>query len=106
VLGEGKPYLTAFVVINADQWSKVAGQNAMEPAVDAIMRSEPAQKLVLERVQRQIKSFPGYAKIHRIAVLAQPWTVENGLLTPTMKLKRMKVIESHKKEFEALYAGH
>ncbi len=106
VLGEGKPYLTAFVVVNPDQWTKVAGQNGLETSAERIMRSEPAQKLVLERVQRQIKSFPGYAKIHRVAVLAQPWTVENGLLTPTMKLKRMKVVESHKKEFEELYAGH
>jgi long-chain acyl-CoA synthetase len=106
VLGEGRPYLSAFVVINRDQWTKLAGQNGMAPAVDSIMRSEPAQKLVLDRVQRQIKSFPGYAQIHRVAVLAEPWTVENGLLTPTMKLKRLKVVESHKKEFEDLYAGH
>jgi long-chain acyl-CoA synthetase len=106
VMGEGRPYLTAFVVINPDQWTKVAGQNGMTPAVDGIMRSEPAQRLVLERVQRQIKSFPGYAQIHRVAVLAKPWSVENGLLTPTMKLKRLKVAESYKKEFEELYAGH
>ncbi len=106
VLGEGRPYLTAFVVINQDQWTKLAGQNGMPPTVNSIMRSEPAQKLVLDRVQRQIKSFPGYAQIHRVAVLAEPWTIENGLLTPTMKLKRLKVIESHKKEFEELYAGH
>jgi long-chain acyl-CoA synthetase len=106
VLGESRPYLTAFVVINQDQWTKLAGQNAMSATVDSIMHSEPAQKLVLDRVQRQIKSFPGFAQIHRVAALAQPWTVENGLLTPTMKLKRLKVIESHKTEFEALYAGH
>jgi long-chain acyl-CoA synthetase len=78
----------------------------MAPTVNSIMRSEPARKLVLDRVQRQIKSFPGYAQIHRVAVLAEPWTIDNGLLTPTMKLKRLKVIESHKKEFEELYAGH
>lgn len=106
VLGEGRPYLTAFVVINQDQWTKLAGQNGMPPTVNSIMRSEPAKKLVLDLVQRQIKSFPGYAQIHRVAVLAEPWTIENGLLTPTMKLKRLKVIESHKKEFEELYAGH
>jgi hypothetical protein len=63
------------------------------------------QKFVLDRVQR-LSSFPGYAQIHRVAVMAEPWTVENGLLTPTMKLKRTKVIEAHKKEFEELYAGH
>ena len=106
VMGEGRPYLTAFVVINQDQWTKLAGQSGTPSAVDSIMRSEPAQKIVLDRVQRLIKSFPGYAQIHRVAVLAQPWTVENGLLTPTMKLKRAKVTEAYKKELEALYAGH
>ncbi len=106
VLGEGRPYLTAFVVINQDQWTKLANQNGMAPISGGIMRSEPARKLVLERVQRQITSFPGYAQIHRVAVCAEPWTVENGLLTPTMKLKRSKVVDSHQKEFEELYAGH
>ena len=106
VLGEARPYLTAFVVINQDQWTKIAIQNGMPPTVNSIMHNEPAHKLVLDRVQRLIKSFPGYAQIHRVAVMAEPWTVENGLLTPTMKLKRLKVIESHKKEFEELYAGH
>ncbi|MEO8008659.1 MAG: long-chain fatty acid--CoA ligase [Betaproteobacteria bacterium] len=106
VLGEARPYLTAFVVINQDQWTKIASQHGMPPTVNSIMHNEPAHKLVLDRVQRLIKSFPGYAQIHRVAVMAEPWTVENGLLTPTMKLKRLKVIESHKKEFEELYAGH
>jgi long-chain acyl-CoA synthetase len=61
---------------------------------------------VLERVQKQIKSFPGYAKIHRVAVLPEAWTIENGMLTPTMKLKRAKVMEAHKQAFEDMYAGH
>jgi len=106
VMGEGRPYLSAFVVVNRDQWMKVAAQNGLTSDVGGITRNEAAQKFVLERVQRQIKSFPGYAKIHRVAVCAEPWTIENGLLTPTMKLKRSKVMESHKKEFEELYAGH
>ncbi|MEO8165401.1 MAG: long-chain fatty acid--CoA ligase, partial [Betaproteobacteria bacterium] len=106
VLGEGRPYLSAFVVINPDQWMKLAAENDLPPKVTDIMGSEPARKLVLERVQRQIKSFPGFAQIHRVAALAEPWTIENGLLTPTMKLKRAKVVDSYKKEFDELYAGH
>jgi long-chain acyl-CoA synthetase len=106
VMGEGRPYLTAFVVVNHEQWTKLAGQNGLPPDVESAMLGEPARKLVLERVQRQIKSFPGYAQIHRVAVCAEPWTVENGLLTPTMKLKRSKVVDSHKQDLEELYAGH
>ena len=106
VLGEGRPYLAAFVVVSKEQWAKVAGQLGLTTGVGGIMQDEASQRVVLDRVQRQIKSFPGYAKIHRVAVCAEPWTVENGLLTPTMKLKRSKVMELHKKEFEDLYAGH
>jgi long-chain acyl-CoA synthetase len=106
IMGEGKPYLTAFLVVSADQWSKVAAQNALPTKTADIAQDEKAQKFVLERVQNQIKSFPGYAKIHRVAVLPEAWTIENGMLTPTMKLKRAKVMDAHKKEFEDMYAGH
>jgi long-chain acyl-CoA synthetase len=106
VMGEGRPYLTAFVVINRDQWEKVARQNGLSAGIGDIMHDEGAQKFVLGRVQRQIKSFPGYAQIHRVAIMDEPWSIENGLLTPTMKLKRQKVVDSFKKEYDALYAGH
>ncbi|HEX4986046.1 MAG TPA: long-chain fatty acid--CoA ligase [Burkholderiales bacterium] len=106
VLGEGRPYLGAFVVVNREQWAKFAAQHGLPADVAAIPKSEAAQKAVLDRVQKQIRSFPGYAKIHRVAVCPEPWTVENGLLTPTMKLKREKVVESNRKAFEGLYAGH
>ncbi|HKQ24172.1 MAG TPA: long-chain fatty acid--CoA ligase [Burkholderiales bacterium] len=106
VLGEGKPFLTVFVVLNKDQWTKVAPGHGIDPGSESALRSEQVEKLVLERIQGQIKSFPGYANVHRAAVLAQPWTIENGMLTPTMKLKRGKVVEAHKKEFEQLYEGH
>jgi long-subunit acyl-CoA synthetase (AMP-forming) len=41
-----------------------------------------------------------------VAIMAEPGQLRNGLLTPTMKLKRLKVVESNQKEFDALYAGH
>ena len=36
---------------------------------------------------------------------AEPWTIENGLLTPTLKLKRAKVLEHHASEYDKLYSG-
>lgn len=106
VLGEGKPFLTAFVVLNKDQWAKVAKERGLDPDSESAMRGPQAEKIVLERIKLQIKEFPGYAQLYRVAILPQPWTVENGLLTPTMKVKRAKVVEAYKREFETLYAGH
>ena len=53
-----------------------------------------------------MKQFPGYAQVRRVMVTLDPWTMENGLLTPTLKLKRPKVMEKYGAEIGQLYAGH
>ena len=106
VLGEGRPYLSAFVVLNREQWARAAAAQGLDPAEEHMMRGPQAEKIVLERIKAQVREFPGYAQIYRAAVFAQPWSVENGLLTPTMKVKRAKVVDAYRQEFDALYAGH
>ena len=103
VVGEGRPYLALVAVLNAERWQGFAAEHGLKPGE---LKSEAAKQKVLERVCRQITSFPGYAQIRRIALVSEPWTVENGLLTPTMKMKRAKVLEKHRAEFEQLYVGH
>jgi long-chain acyl-CoA synthetase len=106
VIGEGKPYLSVFVVPNAELWAKVAHEHGLDPASAVSAHTHQAEQLVLERINVQIKQFPGYAQIRRVAVMPEPWTIENGMLTPTLKLKRAKVLEQHRSEYEKLYAGH
>ena len=60
----------------------------------------------LRRITAQIGEFPGYAKVRRILLLAEPWSIENGLLTPTLKVKRAKVFARYEKEIVRLYEGH
>ncbi len=55
------------------------------------------------RANRQLHGFPGYARIYHIARLSEPWTVENGLLTLTQKLKRKQIEQRFAKEIEAMY---
>ncbi len=38
--------------------------------------------------------------------LPEPWTPENGLMTPTLKLKRGAILEKHADLTASLYAGH
>jgi long-chain acyl-CoA synthetase len=61
------------------------------------------EKDLCSRANAQLVDFPGYARIHHLARVADPWTVENGLLTPTLKVKRAKVAERHAAQIEAMY---
>ncbi|MBI5042011.1 MAG: hypothetical protein HZB57_12675, partial [Gammaproteobacteria bacterium] len=53
-----------------------------------------------------IQDFPGYAQIHQVACCLEPWTIDAGLITPTLKLRRTRILEHCMSEVERLYAGH
>jgi long-chain acyl-CoA synthetase len=50
--------------------------------------------------------FPGYAQIRAIACQLDPWSIEDGLMTPTLKLKREQVCERYREVIERMYADH
>lgn len=103
LLGEGKPYLTVMTVLSADHWKKLAAEKGIDAGQAG---SKGAEELLRSRIAAQMKEFPGYAQVRRVTATLDPWTVENGLLTPTMKLKRAKVIEKFNAEIDGMYAGH
>ncbi|MDH3438611.1 MAG: AMP-binding protein, partial [Betaproteobacteria bacterium] len=106
LLGEGKSFLSVIAVLNAEQWNKVCAERGLDSASADVVRSKPVEELLLSRIGAQMKTFPGYAQVRRVAATLEPWTVENGILTPTMKIKRAKVMEKFGQEIEAIYAGH
>ncbi len=103
VIGEGKSFLSALIVLNEGVW-KTLQQSGQFSADD--VDSEHFHEYVLSAVARQIEDFPGYAKIRKVAILLDEWTVEEGLITPTLKVKRPKVQEAFSEQIAALYAGH
>jgi len=59
--------------------------------------------VVLERVANQISTFPGYARIHKVRCQLEPWSIEDGLITPTLKLKRNRVYERFEADINRMY---
>jgi long-chain acyl-CoA synthetase len=55
------------------------------------------------RANAQLREFPGYARIRYITRVDGPWSVENGLLTPTLKTKRQEVERRFAAQIEAMY---
>lgn len=61
-------------------------------------------RALCEHANAQLREFPGYVRIYHIARVEGPWSVENGLLTPTLKTKRKEIEDRFTKEIEAMYA--
>lgn len=98
VLGDNRPYLIAMLVLNQEQ--------AAKEGLDIQLPAEKIETIIMPRVTQRLGAFPGYAHIRRVAVLAEPWSVENELLTPTLKLRRGKIIERYQQIIDQLYEGH
>lgn len=106
VLGEGHASLVVLAVVNPEQWKILARQVGVRDDMPESLSDTRVEQQVLQRIARQINEFPGYAKVRRALLMLEPWSVENGLLTPTMKLKRAKVCAHYESEIARLYDGH
>ena len=105
VVGEGQPYLTALVVLDADFWPGLAQDCGLDPMRPESLADQKVATVVLRHIKDALRDFPGFAKIRRVTLLLEPWTIDNGLLTPTLKTKRAKVLERYAEEVAAMYEG-
>ena len=84
VYGDNKPYLVALLVLN-DEFSKITNEeinNAINNLNNNLSKIENIKKFFL---------------------IKEKFSIENGMLTPTLKLKRYKIINKYKNKFENLY---
>jgi long-chain acyl-CoA synthetase len=97
--------LSVLTNLNHDQWKKFAAEKGFKTDPGALQ--DPAvEKALLARIAAQMKEFPGYAQVRRLMATLDAWTVENGLLTPTLKLRRSRVVEKFQAELDQMYSGH
>ena len=83
VYGDNKPYLVALIVLNKELENK---KEELEKEIENINKN-------LSKVE----------KIKKYFVIEDSFTIENGMMTPTLKLKRFKIINKYKNNFENLY---
>jgi long-chain acyl-CoA synthetase len=102
VVGEGRPYLTLICVLNTYGWEELAKKLDVPPIQESLLLPE-VKKVIHDRIDAQLSGFPGFVFIKDVAINLSPWSVEDGLLTPTLKIKR-KAIERHMaKEIDSMY---
>lgn len=106
VIGEARPYLSALLVLDPDAWADLAVSISIHPEAPDAFNKKIVESAILDRVKKRLSEFPGYAQIRKISVMLEPWTVDDGLLTPTLKIKRPKVMAKFAEQIEAMYEGH
>jgi len=103
LVGEGQAFLSAILVLNATAWTSLAKQQDLDPFEKDNLLEKKVHSLIIQRLKTILHDFPGYAKIRRVILSLQPWTIENELLTPTLKVKRVKVLELFKEKIDQIY---
>jgi long-chain acyl-CoA synthetase len=99
VYGDAKRYLSAGVWLNQQAVDAHLDQSGIAPGA----RGEALRALVQSRIERVNAEVASYETIKKFAVLEPALTVEGGLLTATLKVRRKKVYEAYRAQLEALY---
>ena len=84
VYGDNKPFLIALVVLNKDY-------------------KHISNEIIKVEIEKINKSLSKLEKIKKFLITDKQFSIENGFLTPTLKLKRYKIIQEYKKDLEKLY---
>ncbi len=105
VHGDRRPYPVALITLNAEELGKFAREQGILVTDPAALAKHPK---VVERVWRIIEErnvgLQSYAKIKKFTILPEDFTVDNGLLTPTLKVKRKVITDKHRELLDSLYA--
>jgi long-chain acyl-CoA synthetase len=106
LLGDKQPYITALITINAANLSGVKGLDEYKAKSYAELAQAPAvAQAVQSAVNRVNKQLADFERIRRFKILPREFSVESGELTPTMKIRRSRVIENERALITELYLG-
>lgn len=105
VFGDGRPYNVALVVPDTDALERWCTENGISERGEAANRHERVLSLFREEIDKHSRDFKQFEKIKKLEIIEEEFTVENGLLTPKMSVKRRKVIERWSEVLERLYAA-
>ena len=109
IVGENAPYLSALVVLDRGKWQDLARKYRIDPDSLNLPDSEGYKQLrqiLLRKIKGLLKKFPGFAKIREVCPVLEPWTIENGLITPTLKPKRGRILDCFAQQVENMYKDH
>jgi long-chain acyl-CoA synthetase len=103
VLGDNRSFIACVVVLGRAYWNELAASLGLDPLAPESLKSQAAAETVVKRIGGLTRSFPYYAQPRAVVLTCEPWTVENTLMTPTLKLKRNNLAARFAQDIERIY---
>jgi long-chain acyl-CoA synthetase len=104
VLGDHRPYVAALVTLDGTEVMRWASEQGIEGDVSVLAQHPSVHELVQGVVDNANRERSRYEQVKRFAILPRDFTMEDGEITPTLKVRRRAVQEHFQAEIDALYS--
>jgi long-chain acyl-CoA synthetase len=106
LIGDKQPYVTALLTLHPHALHNLAGMDAhRSKPIQEQLAAPPVASAVSSAVARVNSQLADFERIRRFKVMERDFSIEHGEVTPTMKLRRGRVLENYRVEISELYLG-
>ncbi|HZR72509.1 long-chain fatty acid--CoA ligase [Bradyrhizobium sp.] len=102
VVGDQRPCVVAVLVLDREAWLRLARERAIDPAD---LDGSAAIDTILSRIAAQTRSLPAIWQVRAVHAITTPWTIDDGSLTPTLKVKRRVIEARFEKQIDFVYGS-
>ena len=104
VIADQRKFVSALIVPNFALLEEYARDNGIKvDSPEALCRNPKVQAMMTERMETLQQGLASYERIKRFTLLPKPFSMENGELTNTLKIRRNVLLKNYASEIEAMY---
>ncbi len=104
VYGENRPFNICMVVPDMSALERYAEKHNLPVDMDTLLQRNDIRQLFASEITHALEGkYGGYEIPKRFIFLSEPFTLQNGTLTPTLKLKRRVVFQKYRERIDAMY---
>ncbi|MGG1945963.1 AMP-dependent synthetase/ligase [Trinickia sp. NRRL B-1857] len=103
VVGDNRSFIACVVVLGRAYWNELAMSHGLDPLAPESLKSQKAAETAIRRIRELTRNFPYYAQPRAVVLTSEPWTIENTLMTPTLKLKRNNLAAHFARDIDRIY---
>jgi len=101
--GDKKPYITALIVPNAEFATNWAKANNAPDDLASLSQNAAFKSVIGKAVENANKQLSALEKVRKFVLAKEAFTVENGMMTPTLKVRRHAILREYREALDALY---